>query len=383
MDKVTRKSRRLSRTMNSLEPQSRSKEENIEQMIQDLHCPQCHRTFKDQAQAKDEKENKHHFCYIIGNLKTSLQIDPTPTSSKKAQLCCSFCPKFKNIVFSDQRELMKHLVLAHKTKFFIEEIQKQNLKKGLAKEDLRCFQTNCNVNSSSQEDHLIHIGVDHEKLFNALMHDTKNNLKNAAKNLFPKKFKKHSHDWSLGSAGSSQDVKTVKRNLFRVDEGEVSPIKKAKYEEQKDSMSQSSVSNVETPSKPITSQDSPIPASSSSEAKPRRMKRETCVVCGDTQSNKVTLYNHLASEHFYQEITTKYPRTADDREDHFPCSFPGCSEVFPSALARVRHLGGRKHGEVDQCLANMEVLEAAKTDGGRRMEVDTEMEGDQRRGQTL
>ena len=380
MEKVTRRSRRLSRNMNSLEPQSRSKEENLEQMIQDLHCPQCHRTFKDQAQAKDEKENKHHFCYVIGNLKTSLQVDPTPTLTKKAKLCCSFCSKSKNIVFSNQRELMKHLVLAHKTKFFIEEIQKQNMRKGLAKEDLRCFHSNCKVKSRSQEDHLIHVGLDHEKLFNALMHDKKNNLKNVAKNLFPKKFQKHSHDWSRGSAGSSEDVKPVKRSLSRADEGEGSPAKKAKSEDQKVAMSQSSITHRKTATKPITTQDSPIPASSSSEAKPRRMKRETCVVCGDTQSNKVTLYNHLAAEHFYQEITRKYPGTASDRDDHFPCGFPGCSEVFSSALARVRHLGGRKHGEVDQCLAAMK---AAKTDGGRRMEDDTEMEGGQRRGQTM
>ena len=82
-----------------------------------------------QAQARDEKENKHHFCFILGNLKTSIKIDPSPSPTKKAKLCCSFCPQLKNIVFSEPKELMKHLVLAHKTKFFINEIQKQNEKK--------------------------------------------------------------------------------------------------------------------------------------------------------------------------------------------------------------------------------------------------------------
>ena len=53
---LTRKSRRFSG--NILPPQRRSKEENLEKMVQDLHCGQCHRTFKDEAQAKDEKENK-------------------------------------------------------------------------------------------------------------------------------------------------------------------------------------------------------------------------------------------------------------------------------------------------------------------------------------
>ena len=59
-------------------------------------------TYKDQAQAKDENENKHHFCYIIGNLKTSLQIDPTPTPTKKAKLCCTFCPQLQNIIFKPE-----------------------------------------------------------------------------------------------------------------------------------------------------------------------------------------------------------------------------------------------------------------------------------------
>ena len=350
---LTRKSRRLSG--NIVPPQRRTKEENMEMMIQDLHCPQCHRTYKDQAKAKDDKENKHHFCYVIGNLKSSPQIDPTPTPTKKAKLCCTFCPQLKNIVFRNSRELMKHLVLAHKTKFFIEEIKKQNVKKGLAKEDLKCFVTKCNVKSASLEDHLIHIGVDHEKLFNALMHDKKNNLKNVAKELFPKKYKEHSHDWGRGSAGSSQKV--AKRNLDRVEADEGGPMKKVKFEEEK------VVTKVETPSQLPGPYLKPEPGTdnSSSEAQPRRMKREVCEVCKETQSNKVTLYNHLAGKHFSEEINRKYPGTANDREKHYPCTFPGCSEVFHSALARVHHLGRpetRGHGLVDQCLA---AREAAKT----------------------
>ena len=365
---VTRKSRRFSG--NNLEPQRRSKEENMEKMIQDLYCVQCHRTFKDKTQAGDEKENKHHFCYVVGNLKNSLQIDPSPSPTKKAKLCCTFCPNLKNIVFSNPGELKKHLVLAHKTKFFIEEIQKQNMKKGLAKEDLKCFHTNCNVTSGSQEDHLIHVGVHHEKLFNALMHDKRYNMKNVAKELFPTKFKREqSHDWGRGSAGCSQKV--PKRNLDRVDEGEAGPSKKAKPEEQKVSRSLSSDRNVETSIrlpglssklksiKPITAQIAPGAVNPT-----RRMKCETCVVCGVTQSNKTTLYNHLAGEHFYQEISRKFAQTGDDREAHFPCSFPGCSEVLPSALARVHHLG-RRHGQVDLCLAAMEAAKKPKPSSAR------------------
>ena len=373
---VTRKSRRLSG--NNLPPQKRSREENIEKMIQDLHCAQCHRTYKDPAQARDKKENKHHFCYNYGHLKTSLQIDPTPTPTKKAKLCCTFCPQLKNIVFSNRKELMKHLVLAHKTQFFIDQIQKQNERKGLAKEDLKCFHSKCEVTSADQEDHLIHIAVDHGKLFNALMHDTKNNMKNVAKELFPKKFKEHdSHNWEQGSAGSSQKV--AKRNLNRVDEAQAGPSKKAKTEEKKNSETPSQppgpllkpqTSKPQSSKPPSTTQYSPSTASTNREANPRRMKRETCVVCGDSQSNKVTLYNHLAGEHFYQEISRKYPGTGQDREDHHPCSFPYCTEVFTSAPARVLHLG-RKHGQVELCLATWVAAQARQKEEKERKKTST------------
>ena len=132
---------------------------------------------------------------------------------------------------------MKHLVLAHKTKFFIDEIKKQNVNKGLAKEEFwSCFVSKCNVKTASMEDHLIHIAVDHEKLFNALMHDKRNNLKNVAKELFPTKFKER-RDWGRGSAGSSQKV--AKRNLERVDAGaEAGPSKKAKKDEEDSSFTE-------------------------------------------------------------------------------------------------------------------------------------------------
>ena len=154
---LTRKSRRLSG--NLVPPQRRSKEENIEKMIQDLYCPQCHRTYKDQAQAKDEKENKHHFCYIIGNLKTSLQIDLSPTPTKKAKLCCTFCPQLKNIVFSNPREMMKHLVLAHKTKFFIDAIKKQNENKGLPKDDYTLHPTPYTLHPGMDKKDLLRIEI--------------------------------------------------------------------------------------------------------------------------------------------------------------------------------------------------------------------------------
>ena len=157
--------------------------------------------------------------------------------------------------------------------------------------------------------------------------------------------------------------KRARRNLFPADGGEAGPSKKS--EGQKVARSKNSVNHLEAPSQPA--QDVPSTASSSSEVSPpkRKMKSKTCVVCGATQSNKTTPFNHQVVEHFYQEISRKFPQTESDQEANFPCSFPGCSEVSKTGLGRVLHLG-KRHGQVELCLAKMETAKTSQKEEQKR-----------------
>ena len=407
-----RRTRRRSGTSQGDLPKSRTREENLEMMILDLHCPQCHRIFKDEEEAKDMKENRHHFCFTDGNLRAPLNLlRPTSSPTKQSlSLTCSICPKSGSVVFADQEELKKHIVLAHKAKFFKEEIEKKK-KQGRSPGDLRCIIENCDFLADSLEESLIHLGVFHGKLFHALKHDKSNNYQYICKSLFPVKFKNSDHNWKFHKSKtikpdpdkacpSSSPVKVEKRKLDL--EQSAGPSKVAKGEEktlsatipvetqsaQKSSNSVSDNEHKSLPSKPLglsTRTQKSIPGESEpkisqessgqtvSPSKPKRMKSEMCSVCGETLSNVHTLLCHQAVEHFSEQISREVARPAEEREGHHPCPFPQCKDIFAYQMLRTQHLG-IKHGLVQQFMSNPKVVDAAKA----RVEKEKKREGTKR-----
>ena len=374
------------------QPSSRTMEENIKMMVEDLYCRQCHRTFKDKEEAESQKENKHHFCYTVGNLKTVLKLDSNKTPTKTVSLTCTICPNgTRNVVFACKEELMKHMVLAHKSKFFIDQIEKKKKEQHL-EDNLICVlrEKNCNHRAESLEDALIHLGVFHKKLFRALQHDKLNDYKHIARSLFPEEYSKSSHQWDRGSDGGAKAAKAVKRRLDldpvagpsnktpRVDPPvETLSAQKTQKLFKGDVPNTNSDLSPEAPSMTTDAPPEPTPSSSqqssiTTKQARNRMRKVECPVCGTLVSNSRTLLNHLAVEHFREVISQEYEPTAEDKEGHYPCPFPHCQHILMTDLNRIQHLGA-VHNLSQKYLATPKVLEAAKLEverGKRSREKD-------------
>ena len=383
------------------QPSSRTMEENFKMMVEDLYCRQCHRTFKDKEEAESKKENKHHFCYTVGNLKTVLKLDANKTPTKTVSLTCTICPNgTRNVVFASKEELMKHMVLAHKSRFFIDQIEKKKNEQQL-EDNLICVlkEKNCNHRAESLEDALIHLGVFHKKLFRALQHDKLNDYKHIARSLFPEEYSRSSHQWDRGSDGAAKAAKAksdpgkaVKRRLEPdLDQAagpsnktpRVDPLVETPSAQKTEKLLKGDVPNtnsdlsprapsktadVSSEPKPSTSQQSSIPTKQAR----NRMRQVECPVCGTLVSNRRTLLNHLAVEHFREEISQEYESTAEDKERHYPCPFPHCQHILMTDLNRIQHLGA-VHNLSQKYLATPKVLEAAKLEvekGKRSLEKD-------------
>ena len=155
--------------------------------------------FFDKGEVK--KKDKHHFCAHF-LLSAPLKRDVTPTPTKIASHCCSICTGQSRPVFSDNKELMRHITLAHSYSFFKSELER----KGMDVETGRCVWAGCEVVTQGWQAAIEHNSIDHQKLFWRLKHDKKNDFSKVVKKLFPDKFKKYS-DLDFKKSSDKEPIK--------------------------------------------------------------------------------------------------------------------------------------------------------------------------------
>ena len=248
-------------------------EENIEVMAKHFKCFQCFRVFKDVSEVRDAKAQKHHYCATEGVLKTPLKLYNSPSPAKRSLLSCIICQGVKPI-FLDNTELIKHIALAHKARFFKKEISKRYPKDKLFG---KCYK-NCDYESISLEDTILHLAVEHQKLFWALKHDKDNDFKILIKRLFPDKLRDNSHlNWNKSAASEFESGGYTAKRKLNVDEFEdTNTAKKSKVD--------------------VTEPVSKDPVEDSVSVK-LKMTKEQCPMCPEVTSNQSTLKVHLI-KHF-------------------------------------------------------------------------------------
>ena len=158
-----------------------------------LKCTKCLRCFT----TKDElKSSTKHLCTLLAkdgkSLQTPLLECSKPSSIQTLLQRCIICHGENKPIFSSDTDLMAHFILAHKFKFFMKEFKRY----GITNYPTHCpfCIKNLSFNKTilnDLEEALLHIGIKHEKLFQALKHDPKFNFKFILKRMFKDKYKKY------------------------------------------------------------------------------------------------------------------------------------------------------------------------------------------------
>lgn len=114
----------------------------------------------------------------------SIQLNLNPSLSQKATLACTLCDGEKP-VFIDAEALKLHYIFGHSNSFF-----QKNIKGYTAGKPWKCTiaPQNCTKVLASWKDIVLHAGIHHEKLFQALKHNKAYDMTNVLKRLFPDKY---------------------------------------------------------------------------------------------------------------------------------------------------------------------------------------------------
>jgi len=165
-----------------------------------LKCPQCLRVFRD---TREFQNSNKHLCVVVGKLREPLEEEKNPTASMLVTHKCNIC--VGGPVLVSDLQYLKHLSLAHKGIFIMNQLKKQALESKLhireSGEGPCCW---CSKQLSGWEEAVIHVAIDHEKLFQALKHDKNNDYKILMKRFFPDKYKK----WSRKSKINKIDIES-------------------------------------------------------------------------------------------------------------------------------------------------------------------------------
>ena len=154
-------------------------------------CLQCLRIFESQRYFESHKK---HFCAFLGKpLTRSLVEDPERTVAKMTSMTCVICKGEGSLgirskpVFSSLQDLKIHYTVGHKAFFLKRELEKKNINTFPSS----CSESGCSFSFHSWEDAVLHLGIDHDKLFWALKHSADEDFKNVCKKLFPEKTKQY------------------------------------------------------------------------------------------------------------------------------------------------------------------------------------------------
>ena len=197
------------------------------------------------------------------------------------------------------------------------------------------------------EQAILHVGLDHEKLFQALKHDQKDEYRYILKKLYREKYNKYYTPYKSKEPEKDPNIALpVKRNLSMHDKANPGKLQK------------------EDPHYVQGGSSEPV-ANPSGKKKMNGKNKRPCHICVQSERGYTSvshLYGHMADKHFRDYIVAQYPHPDPLPGEDVPkyhCQFPTCDQVFRSKVARVKHLG-IVHKIVNQCLATPKLVEAAK-----------------------
>jgi len=410
----------IRRRESSRSGRSSSGEEAVQKKYEDpdissLKCNQCLRSFRD---AREKSNINKHFCVLVGNLSEPLLEEMNPTSSMLVTHKCTIC--IGGPVLLNDLEYKKHLCLAHKGIFMVTNLKKEGLETGVG----TCFL--CNRQLTGWEDAVLHVGLEHEKLFQGLKHDMNNDYKILLKRFYPEKFKKWDKkqnkktkssdiETSVDTSQSTMDVNLsmvthadlsvpalARKRRLEVDQNELELTIKLPRATASDSTGASEEEATSTPKSPGRCQckgclrpdckkckycqDRAVYGGegklrkrcekrtcqgqqAKGKGKPGASKeRIACWICPKlskaSHSNETELKKHMADVHFSESILEHYPHPTSATSLSFPCNFPNCTSTLNTEVARVKHLGV-VHKQVDRCLATPKLVDEAKSRAGK------------------
>eukprot|EP00092_Neocalanus_flemingeri_P023706 GFUD01025711.1.p1 GENE.GFUD01025711.1~~GFUD01025711.1.p1 ORF type:complete len:816 (-),score=190.31 GFUD01025711.1:160-2355(-) len=370
-----------------------------ENMPSSQKCTQCLRVFQNIGEYQSRSK---HFCVRVGKLSEPLSEDLNPTPTKLVINKCTIC--VGGPVLASEYDLKKHLTLAHKGNFFVTNLQKNGF--DTKKFPTPCYISDCNKDLTGWEDAITHVGIEHEKLFQALKHDPANDYKVLLKRLFPEKFqkwfkskkqfkgvntdfeRKNSCDIkqvfvnarvesSMKTGISTMESEVVNfstdtlMNTEEADSIQYQNAAKRKLVLDENGKTQKKVRKLDrassSESRGVSEEESS--KKSKGKGKPAAPKeRMICTICPPlnhaSYAGKTSLYKHMADAHFSDYILTHYPLPTESiligiNTSSYPCLFPNCKTTLVSSSARVKHLGV-VHRQVDTCLAIPKLVEQAK-----------------------
>jgi len=342
---------------------------------QDLKCDQCLRVFKEKSAYDDSNS---HLCVLIGNLREPLQEAVNPTTSMLASLRCSICARGSGPVFASELEFKKHVCLAHKGIFILTELKK----KGFMSKENPIFKCSyCTRNLTDPEVAVLHTGLDHHKLAQAIKFDRNNDCWDLLKRWFPDKYNKWSKNNQLQKlteasiCSANENTTQVGRNTPQsklskpADPDNVEGFRKRKIDVENNKL-QLKVKKARGSSSRKDSGTHENTKLCKGKVKQGESKERLvifCVICTQHHSasfsDEASLKRHMAIAHFMQEILKEYPNPPPNTSFEFPCNFPSCDAGFNNQNSRVQHLG-IVHRQVDRCLATPKILEKAKQVSG-------------------
>jgi len=373
-DNKLRKRRRSGRSTSGEDTLRKSRDPSGESIPRSQKCPQCLRVFHDD---RDYQSKGKHFCVRVGNLSQPLKEEMNPTPTKLVTHKCSIC--VGGPVLASDYHLKRHLIL-HQGSYFVTELQKRGFDTN--KFPSPCFI--CNKDLSGWEDAITHVGIDHEKLFQALKHDKNNDYRILLKRLFPEKYAKwfskskkqldkgyESKNYCANDIENSQVETSMDTGVSSMEPllAPQNAVKRKLYiEDSKRDQPDGSFKKVRassSDSRGVSEEDGSCSKKSKGKCKTMVPKeRLNCWICPShitaSYGSKTILYRHMADAHFSDYILTHYPHPLPSTStSYFPCMFPNCSKSLASLSARVKHLGV-VHMQVEKALATPKIVEQAK-----------------------
>ena len=146
-----------------------------------IECLRCHLHLTVASELEKEQVLKEH-AYLSC---PQLELERRPTALQKVWNSCLLCNGDRKPVFKSMDDLKMHMLYAHFNFFF-------SLKIPNYSEPYACPYCQGAVQIlDSWSETLVHVGIHHEKLYQALKHHRTQELSRLLKRLYPNKHKRH------------------------------------------------------------------------------------------------------------------------------------------------------------------------------------------------